>query len=131
MINLPPRVSDSRMGAQWENLKISARVRDDTQAASGFERGVLHPQLAKELYVLPSKVLMAHARKHIDFVSSVFAPRPWFPFLSIWSNCFHASLQGVGRGVVNRDEGLTTVDFGGDVSLAEKEQMVLLESQVR
>ncbi|RZR86702.1 hypothetical protein BHM03_00013947 [Ensete ventricosum] len=33
--------------------------------------------------------------------------------------------------VVNCEEGLMVVDLGSDVSLAEKEQMVLLEPQVR
>ncbi|RZR90520.1 hypothetical protein BHM03_00018412 [Ensete ventricosum] len=35
------------------------------QAAEEFERGLLHPQLAQELYTLPSEVLLARATKEM------------------------------------------------------------------
>ncbi|RZS08810.1 hypothetical protein BHM03_00039829 [Ensete ventricosum] len=41
------------------------------------------------------------------------------------------NLKEEDRYVVNRDEGLTAFDFGGDVSLAEKEWAITLEPQVR
>ncbi|RZR88432.1 hypothetical protein BHM03_00016007 [Ensete ventricosum] len=37
----------------------------NSQAASEFGRRVLHPYLAKDLYILPSKILMAQAAKQI------------------------------------------------------------------
>ncbi|RRT83603.1 hypothetical protein B296_00015508 [Ensete ventricosum] len=43
MTDLPPRDPDLEMRAQWETLKNLAWVWDDPQAATEFERGVLHP----------------------------------------------------------------------------------------
>ncbi|RWW59580.1 hypothetical protein BHE74_00033473, partial [Ensete ventricosum] len=37
----------------------------NSSAAEEFERGLLHPQLARELYMLPSEVLMARAAKEM------------------------------------------------------------------
>ncbi|RZS27714.1 hypothetical protein BHM03_00061232 [Ensete ventricosum] len=53
------------MRARWLNLTYSANVWDNSQVASEFERGVLHPTLAKDLYMLPFEVLMAQATKQI------------------------------------------------------------------
>ncbi|RRT75679.1 hypothetical protein B296_00025043 [Ensete ventricosum] len=65
MIDLPPRNLHSGIRAQWPNLKSSPQVWDDPQATSEFGRGILHPQLVKELYALLSEVLMAKAAKQI------------------------------------------------------------------
>ncbi|RZR70937.1 hypothetical protein BHM03_00002438, partial [Ensete ventricosum] len=65
MIDLPPRNLHSGIRAQWPNLKSSPQVWDDPQATSEFGRGVLHPQLVKELYALSSEVLMVKAAKQI------------------------------------------------------------------
>ncbi|RZS06033.1 hypothetical protein BHM03_00036616 [Ensete ventricosum] len=44
---------DATMRAKWPNLTYSMKIWDNSQAASEFGRGVLHPNLAKELYTLP------------------------------------------------------------------------------
>ncbi|RRT84621.1 hypothetical protein B296_00004694 [Ensete ventricosum] len=49
----------------WENLRNSSKVWRDHAIAEEFERGLLHPQLARELYTLPSEVLLARATKEM------------------------------------------------------------------
>ncbi|RZR71010.1 hypothetical protein BHM03_00002872 [Ensete ventricosum] len=39
--------------ARWRGLKNSTKVWNDSLAAEEFERGILHPQLVRELYTLP------------------------------------------------------------------------------
>ncbi|RWW20516.1 hypothetical protein BHE74_00004926 [Ensete ventricosum] len=70
MTDLPPRDPDSKMQAWWEALKNSARVWDDLQALAEFERGILHPLLRKELYLLLFEVLLARATKQMVWVSA-------------------------------------------------------------
>ncbi|RWW86008.1 hypothetical protein BHE74_00005273 [Ensete ventricosum] len=53
------------MRARWPNLSYQTRVWDNPEAASRFDQGVLHPTLAKNLYTLPSEVLIARATKQI------------------------------------------------------------------
>ncbi|RWW38380.1 hypothetical protein BHE74_00056387 [Ensete ventricosum] len=53
------------MKARWRGLKNSTKIWNDLSAAQEFERGLLHPQLARELYTLPSKVLLARAAKEM------------------------------------------------------------------
>ncbi|RZR79061.1 hypothetical protein BHM03_00004643 [Ensete ventricosum] len=65
MVNMAPKDSNSVMRAQWPNLTYSAKVWDNSQAASEFGRGVLHLNLVKELYTLASEVLMAQVVKQI------------------------------------------------------------------
>ncbi|RWV96056.1 hypothetical protein BHE74_00012542 [Ensete ventricosum] len=48
---------------QWGALKSSSCIWQDGVAVAKFERGVLHPQLAKELYAFPSEVLIDRAAK--------------------------------------------------------------------
>ncbi|RZR99427.1 hypothetical protein BHM03_00028969, partial [Ensete ventricosum] len=45
------------------------KVWNESSAAEEFERGLLHPQLARELYTLPSEVLLAQAAKEMVFAS--------------------------------------------------------------
>ncbi|RRT46912.1 hypothetical protein B296_00033754 [Ensete ventricosum] len=56
------------MQARWENLINSSKVWSDHATAEEFERGLLHPQLARELYTLPSEVLLARAAKEMVLV---------------------------------------------------------------
>ncbi|RWW63128.1 hypothetical protein BHE74_00029716 [Ensete ventricosum] len=56
------------MKATWKGLKNSTKVWNNSSAAEEFERGLLHPQLARELYTLPSEVLMARAAKEMVLV---------------------------------------------------------------
>ncbi|RZR84414.1 hypothetical protein BHM03_00011248 [Ensete ventricosum] len=53
------------MKARWRGLKNSTKVWNDSSAAEEFERGLLHLQLAWELYTLPSEVLLARAAKEM------------------------------------------------------------------
>ncbi|RRT41985.1 hypothetical protein B296_00024709 [Ensete ventricosum] len=62
-----PRQEDE---GQMGGLKNSAKVWNDSSAAEEFERGLLHPQLARELCTLPSEVLVARAAKEMVLVSS-------------------------------------------------------------
>ncbi|RWW38099.1 hypothetical protein BHE74_00056698, partial [Ensete ventricosum] len=51
--------------ARWAGLKNSTKVWNNSSAAEEYGRGLLHPQLARELYTLPSEVLMARATKEM------------------------------------------------------------------
>ncbi|RRT72764.1 hypothetical protein B296_00011347 [Ensete ventricosum] len=48
---------DKEMKARWRGLKNSTKVWN--------ERGLLHPQLTRELYTLPAEVLLARAAKEM------------------------------------------------------------------
>ncbi|RZS27888.1 hypothetical protein BHM03_00061420 [Ensete ventricosum] len=61
MSNLGHQDPDKEMKARWRGLKNSTKVWNDSSAAKEFERGLLDPQLARELYTLPSEVLLARA----------------------------------------------------------------------
>ncbi|RWV78540.1 hypothetical protein GW17_00060468 [Ensete ventricosum] len=56
---------DKEMKTRWRGLKNSIKIWNDSSAAEEFERGLLHPQLARELYTLPSEVLLARAAKEM------------------------------------------------------------------
>ncbi|RRT83807.1 hypothetical protein B296_00008345 [Ensete ventricosum] len=81
------------MKARWRGLKNSTKVWNDSSAAEEFERGLLHPQLARELYMLPSEVFLARAVKEMVLVSS--RPLPWyrrfFFYRALISYCFMQS----------------------------------------
>ncbi|RRT32725.1 hypothetical protein B296_00056750 [Ensete ventricosum] len=47
--------------ARWRGLKNSTKIWNGSSATEEFKRGLLHPQLARELYMLPSEVLLARA----------------------------------------------------------------------
>ncbi|RWV91984.1 hypothetical protein GW17_00045685 [Ensete ventricosum] len=59
MSDLGHQDPEKEMKARWKGLKNSTKVWNNSSAAEEFERGLLHPQLAWELYTLPSEVLMA------------------------------------------------------------------------
>ncbi|RZS15195.1 hypothetical protein BHM03_00047000 [Ensete ventricosum] len=65
MSDLGHQDPDKEMKARWRGLKNSTKVWNDSSAAEEFERGLLHPQLAWELYTLPSEVLLARAAKEM------------------------------------------------------------------
>ncbi|RRT35025.1 hypothetical protein B296_00037366 [Ensete ventricosum] len=56
---------DKEMKARWRGLKNSTKVWNDSSAIEEFERGLLHPQQARELYTLPSEALLARAAKEM------------------------------------------------------------------
>ncbi|RWW69395.1 hypothetical protein BHE74_00023004 [Ensete ventricosum] len=65
MSDLGHQDPDKEMKARWRGLKNSTKVWNDSSAAEEFERGLLHPQLARELYMLPSEVFLARAVKEM------------------------------------------------------------------
>ncbi|RZR89209.1 hypothetical protein BHM03_00016885, partial [Ensete ventricosum] len=65
MSDLGHQDPEKEMKAIWKGLKNSTKVWNNSSAAEEFERGLLHPQLARELYILPSEVLMARAAKEM------------------------------------------------------------------
>ncbi|RWW06122.1 hypothetical protein GW17_00030573 [Ensete ventricosum] len=69
MSDLGHQDPEKEMKARWKGLKNSTKVWNTSSAAEEFERGLLHPQLARELYTLPSEVLMARAVKEMVLVS--------------------------------------------------------------
>ncbi|RRT84645.1 hypothetical protein B296_00011508 [Ensete ventricosum] len=71
MSNLAHQDSDKEMQARWEKLKNSTKIWNDLMAAEEFERGLLHPQLARELYTLSSEVLLARATNEMVLITSL------------------------------------------------------------
>ncbi|RWW69676.1 hypothetical protein BHE74_00022715 [Ensete ventricosum] len=53
------------MKARWRGLKNLTKIWNDSSVAEEFESGLLHPKLARELYMLPSEVLLAQAAKEM------------------------------------------------------------------
>ncbi|RZS25356.1 hypothetical protein BHM03_00058542 [Ensete ventricosum] len=69
MSDLGHQDPEKEMKARWKGLKNSTKVWNNSSAAEEFERGLLHPQLARELYTLPLEVLMARAAKEMVLVA--------------------------------------------------------------
>ncbi|RZS22880.1 hypothetical protein BHM03_00055750 [Ensete ventricosum] len=69
MSDLGHQDPEKEMKARWKGLKNSMKVWNNLSTAEEFERGLLHPQLARELYTLPSEVLMGRAAKEMVLVS--------------------------------------------------------------
>ncbi|RWW39322.1 hypothetical protein BHE74_00055356 [Ensete ventricosum] len=65
MSDLGHQDPEKELKARWKGLKNSMKVWNNSSAVEEFERGLLHPQLARELYTLPSEVLMARAAKEM------------------------------------------------------------------
>ncbi|RZS04954.1 hypothetical protein BHM03_00035373 [Ensete ventricosum] len=65
IVDWAPRDPSAAIQARWPNLSYLAKVWDDPEAAMEFGWGVLHSTLAKDLYTLPSEVLIARATKQI------------------------------------------------------------------
>ncbi|RRT31583.1 hypothetical protein B296_00047186 [Ensete ventricosum] len=65
MSDLGHQDPEKEMKARWKGLKNSMKVWNNSSTVEEFERGLLHPQLARELDTLPSEVLMAQAAKEM------------------------------------------------------------------
>ncbi|RRT33787.1 hypothetical protein B296_00026684 [Ensete ventricosum] len=65
MSDLGHQDPDKEMKARWRGLKNSTKIWNDSSVAEEFERRLLHPQLARELYMLPSEVLLPRAAKEM------------------------------------------------------------------
>ncbi|RRT79602.1 hypothetical protein B296_00013581 [Ensete ventricosum] len=63
MSDLAHQDPNKDMQARWEKLKNLTKIWNDMSVVEEFERGLLHPQLARELYTLPSEVLLVRAAK--------------------------------------------------------------------
>ncbi|RWW10492.1 hypothetical protein GW17_00025969 [Ensete ventricosum] len=77
MSDLAQHDLDKEMQARWEKLKNSSKVWNDHAAVEEFERGLLHPQLARELYTLPSEVFLARTNKEMVLVISRLETMPF------------------------------------------------------
>ncbi|RRT35277.1 hypothetical protein B296_00047107 [Ensete ventricosum] len=71
MSDLGHQDPDKEMKAKWRGLKNSTKIWNDSSATEEFERGLLHPQLARELYMLPSEVLLARAAKEMVLLDAL------------------------------------------------------------
>ncbi|RZR82642.1 hypothetical protein BHM03_00009096 [Ensete ventricosum] len=65
MSDLGHQDPEKEMKARWKGLKNSTKVWNNSSVVEEFERGLLHPQLARELYTLPFYVLLARAAKEM------------------------------------------------------------------
>ncbi|RRT31385.1 hypothetical protein B296_00053691 [Ensete ventricosum] len=65
MSDLGHQDPEKELKARWTWLKNSTKVWNNSSAAEEFGRGLLHSQLARELYTLPSEILMARAAKEM------------------------------------------------------------------
>ncbi|RZS10192.1 hypothetical protein BHM03_00041376, partial [Ensete ventricosum] len=94
---------NKEMKAKWRGLKNSTKVWNDLSAAEEFERGLLHPQLARELYTLPSEVLLARAAKEMVLVSSQPLSRHRkFSFDRVLINCCSVQSQHLQMALFDR-----------------------------
>ncbi|RZS16408.1 hypothetical protein BHM03_00048392 [Ensete ventricosum] len=75
MSDLGHQDPEKEMKARWKGVKNSMKVWNNSSIAEEFGRGLLHPQLARELYTLPSEVLLARAAKEMVLVLRR-SPRP-------------------------------------------------------
>ncbi|RRT60930.1 hypothetical protein B296_00016900, partial [Ensete ventricosum] len=94
MSDLGHQDPDKEMKARWRGLKNSTKVWNDSSTVEEFERGLLHPQLVRELYMLPSEVLLARAAKEMVLVSSLPLSRcRKFSFYRVLINCCSVQSQ--------------------------------------
>nr|XP_009413927.1 PREDICTED: uncharacterized protein LOC103995125 [Musa acuminata subsp. malaccensis] len=71
MGELPEGQPSDPLAARWTGLTRGDRVWADGEAAALFVRGGLHPDMARELYVLPSDVLLSKSAKSLLWVSTL------------------------------------------------------------
>ncbi|RRT77491.1 hypothetical protein B296_00022308 [Ensete ventricosum] len=80
MSDLGHQDPDKEIKAIWRGLKNSTKVWNDSSAAKEFERGLLHTQLARELYTLPRRSYWPEL------------PRKWFCYYFVQSQHFQMAL---------------------------------------
>ncbi|THU56153.1 hypothetical protein C4D60_Mb11t14250 [Musa balbisiana] len=71
MGDLPRGEASDPLVARWEGLTRGSRVWADGDSAAGFVRGGLHPDIARDLYTLPSEVLLSRSAKSLLWVSVI------------------------------------------------------------
>ncbi|RWW84949.1 hypothetical protein BHE74_00006420, partial [Ensete ventricosum] len=65
MADWAPSDSSAAMRARWLNLSYQSRVWDDSKATSEFDKGVLYPTLAKDLYTLHQRSLLPERQSRL------------------------------------------------------------------
>uniref|UniRef100_A0A804IR71 Uncharacterized protein n=1 Tax=Musa acuminata subsp. malaccensis TaxID=214687 RepID=A0A804IR71_MUSAM len=65
MGDLSPGEPSDLLTARWEGLSRGNRVWANGDSAAGFVRGGLHPDIARDLYTLPSEVLLVRSAKSL------------------------------------------------------------------
>ncbi|THU55185.1 hypothetical protein C4D60_Mb11t03890 [Musa balbisiana] len=58
---------------RWEGLTRGNRVWAEGDCAAGFIRGRLHPDIARDLYILPSEALLSKSAKSLLWISDVLS----------------------------------------------------------
>ncbi|RRT58512.1 hypothetical protein B296_00003848 [Ensete ventricosum] len=85
---------DKEMKARWRGLENLTKVWNNSSATEEFEGGLLHPQLARELYTLPSEILLAQAAKEMVLVRSrPLSRHRKFSFDRVLINCCSVQSQ--------------------------------------
>ena len=72
---LPGELSDPLV-PRWEGLSRGSKIWAGGDPSAAFLRGALHPDMARDLYVLPSEALLNKSAQSLTWVS-VF-PFSWF-----------------------------------------------------
>ncbi|RZS27212.1 hypothetical protein BHM03_00060640 [Ensete ventricosum] len=65
------KVHKDDAGARWRGLKNSTKIWNDLSVTKEFERGLLYPQLARELYTPSSEVLLARDAKEMVMLDAL------------------------------------------------------------
>ena len=68
MGELPPGEASDPRGARWEGLSRGDKVWAGGDPSAAFLRGVLHPDLARDLYTLPSEAMLNKAGRFLTLV---------------------------------------------------------------
>lgn len=69
--SLPRGEASDPLVARWQGLTRGSRVWAEGDSAVEFVRGGLHPDIARDLYTLPSEVLLGKSAKSLLWVSVI------------------------------------------------------------
>ena len=68
---LPRSAATDPLVGRWDGLTRGSRVWAEGDSAAEFVRGGLHPDIARDLYTLPSEVLLGKSAKSLLWVSVI------------------------------------------------------------
>ena len=68
MGELPPGEASDPLVARWKGLSRGDKVWAGGDPSAAFLRGVLHPDLARDLYTLPSEAMLNKAGRFLTLV---------------------------------------------------------------
>ena len=74
MGELPPGEASDPLVARWKGLSREDKVWAGGDPSAAFLRGVLHPDLARDLYTLPSETMLNKAGRFLTLVSVLLTP---------------------------------------------------------